>query len=168
MSVTCSTSFFARLLFALRNPCTRSALPRGRAASSRACASKAMAPISASTLRRPPASSCSDSCASLNSSAATPAGVWRSLPSSSSRPLSSRRFSANIRAALHHRLGFLLLHHRRRGGYRLVHLGDRVGELAPAPVLEAVHRAGTAFDQPVVALDHGGHLLALVGMDDEN
>jgi hypothetical protein len=34
-----------------------------------------MAPISARTVRRPPASPCSDSWLSLNSSAATPAGV---------------------------------------------------------------------------------------------
>ena len=51
---------------------------------------------------------------------------------------------------------------------RLVHLGDRVGELAAAPVLEAVHRAVAGRDDALVALDHRGHLLALVGMDDEN
>src|SRR5262245_1032461 len=51
---------------------------------------------------------------------------------------------------------------------RLVHLLDRVGELAPAPVLEAVHDAVAGGDDALVALDHGGHLLALVGMDDEN
>src|SRR6185369_13573681 len=51
---------------------------------------------------------------------------------------------------------------------RLVHLLDRVGELAPAPVLEAVHRAVAGGDHALVALDHRGYLLALVGMDDEN
>src|SRR3954466_9768099 len=128
MLVTCSISFFERLLFALRKPASRISLPRGLPAISRAFASKAMAPSSACTLRLPPASSCSDSCASLNSSAARPAGVWRSAPRSSSRPLSSSRFSANIRAALHHRFRLLLLHHRRRGGDGLVHLDDQVAQ----------------------------------------
>ena len=49
--------------------------PKRAAASSFACVSNAMAATSAWTLRLPPASSCSDSCASLNSTAATPAGV---------------------------------------------------------------------------------------------
>jgi len=75
MCVTCNSSLFDRRLFALRKPCSFTALPSGLAASSLAWASKAMAPISALTLRRPPASSCSDSCATLNSIAATPAGV---------------------------------------------------------------------------------------------
>src|SRR3954464_326707 len=128
MSVTCSISLFERLLFALRKPSTFTSLPRGRVAISLAFASKAMAPISACTLRRPPASSCSDSCASLNSSAATPAGVWRSFPSSSSRPLSSSRFCDKLAAALHQRLGLLFLHHRRGAGHRLVHLDDQVAQ----------------------------------------
>jgi hypothetical protein len=75
MWVTCSTSFFERLLFAPRNPCNFSSLFSLAAASRCACASKAMPPISASTLRRAPASSCSDSWRSLNSTAAMPAGV---------------------------------------------------------------------------------------------
>ena len=75
MFVTCSSSFFDRLLFALRNPSSRTALPSGLAATSFAWVWNAMAPISANTLRLPPASSCSDSWATLNSIAATPAGV---------------------------------------------------------------------------------------------
>jgi hypothetical protein len=75
MFVTCSNNFLDLLLFALRNPCRLTALPSGLAATSFAWVSNAMAPISAVTLRRPPASSCSDSCATLNSIAATPAGV---------------------------------------------------------------------------------------------
>src|SRR3954469_12474896 len=61
--VTCSTSFLARLLFALRKPSTRTALPSGRPASSRACDSKATAPSSACPLRRPPARPETDSAA---------------------------------------------------------------------------------------------------------
>src|SRR5690349_14119780 len=140
MFVTCSTILFERLLFAARKPCSLSAVPRGRPATSRACASKATAPSSALTLRRPPASSCSDSCATLKSIAARPAGVWRRLPSSSSRALSSSRFSrGGLRPRfagppLHQRLGLLLLHHRRGRGHGLRHLDDevaqhRVGEL---------------------------------------
>src|SRR4051812_37802474 len=51
---------------------------------------------------------------------------------------------------------------------RLVHFLDRVGKLAPAPILEAMHAAVAGGDHALVALDHRGHLLALVGMDDEN
>ena len=75
MFVTCITSFFERLLFVLMNPCSFSSLPSGLPARSFAWVSNAIAPISAVTLRLPPASSCSDSCATLNSIAATPAGV---------------------------------------------------------------------------------------------
>ena len=50
---------------------------------------------------------------------------------------------------------------------RLVHLGDRVSELAPAPILEAVDPAAAGGDHRAVALDHRGHLLALVGMHDK-
>src|SRR5690606_38534414 len=45
---------------------------------------------------------------------------------------------------------------------------DRIGQLAAAPVLEAVDLALAALDQRLVALDHGGHLLALVRMDQEH
>ena len=75
MFVTWSTSRFERLLLAPRNPSTLTALPRGLPASNFACVSKAMALTSAWTARLPPASLCSDSCPSLNSTAATPAGV---------------------------------------------------------------------------------------------
>jgi hypothetical protein len=75
MLVTCNTSFLERLLFAPRKPCNLTALLSFAAASRRACASKAMPPISASTLRSAPASPCSDSCCSLNSTAGMPAGV---------------------------------------------------------------------------------------------
>jgi len=50
---------------------------------------------------------------------------------------------------------------------RLVHFLDEVGELAAPPVLEAVDLAAPPGDHLAVALDHGGHLLALVGMYDE-
>ena len=49
----------------------------------------------------------------------------------------------------------------------LVDLGDRIGELPPAPVLETVNPAVAAGDRRAIPLDHGGHLLALVGMHDE-
>ena len=45
---------------------------------------------------------------------------------------------------------------------------DRVRQLAAAPVFETVDLAVAAFDQRLVALDHGGHLLALVRMDQEH
>jgi hypothetical protein len=49
-----------------------------------------------------------------------------------------------------------------------VDLGERIGELAPAPVFEAVHGTAALRDDALVSLDHLRHLLALVGMDDEN
>src|SRR3546814_141115 len=45
---------------------------------------------------------------------------------------------------------------------------DRIGQLAATPVLETVDLALAALDQRLVALDHGGHLLALVRMDREH
>ena len=45
---------------------------------------------------------------------------------------------------------------------RLVHLGDGVGELAPAPILDTVHLAVAGRYQTLVALEHGWDLLALV------
>ena len=51
---------------------------------------------------------------------------------------------------------------------RLVHLGDGVGHLATAPVLEAVHHTVAGGDQRFVALDHARDLLALVRMDDKD
>ena len=50
---------------------------------------------------------------------------------------------------------------------RLVHLGDRVRHLTPAPVLEAMDAAAAGRGHGAVALDHRGHLLALIGMDDK-
>src|SRR5690606_18287518 len=43
-----------------------------------------------------------------------------------------------------------------------------IGELAAAPILEAVDLAVATLDQRLVALDHGRHLLALVRMDQEH
>src|SRR5579863_7521383 len=51
---------------------------------------------------------------------------------------------------------------------RLVDLRDGIGQLAPTPVLEAVHAAIARGNHPFIALDHGGHLLALIGMDEKN
>src|SRR3546814_21005564 len=45
---------------------------------------------------------------------------------------------------------------------------DRIGQLAATPVLETVDLALAALDQRLVALDHGGHLLALVRMAQEH
>ncbi len=50
---------------------------------------------------------------------------------------------------------------------RLVHLGDGKLELATAPVLEAMDGTAVRGDEAAVPLDHGGNLLALVGMDQE-
>ena len=51
---------------------------------------------------------------------------------------------------------------------RLVDLGDRIRELAAAPVFEAMHRAAAGGDHAAVALDHGRNLLALVRMDQKH
>src|SRR5688500_6867600 len=51
---------------------------------------------------------------------------------------------------------------------RLVDLVDRVGELAAAPVFEAVNAAVAGGDHLPVTVDHRRDLLALVRMDDEN
>ena len=50
----------------------------------------------------------------------------------------------------------------------LVNLVDRVGELAPSPVLKPVDRAAVRLDHRTIPLDHGGDLLALVRMDQEH
>src|SRR5467141_2197687 len=73
--VTCSTSFFDRLLFAARKPSSLISVFRLALASSRAWASHAIPAISALILRFAPASSRSDSCRRRNSTAGTPAGV---------------------------------------------------------------------------------------------
>jgi hypothetical protein len=75
MFVTCRISLFERLPFAARKPCSFIALPSGLAASSFAWASNATALTSARTSRFAPASSWLDSCSSLKSIAARPAGV---------------------------------------------------------------------------------------------
>lgn len=75
MFVMCRTNLFERLFFTLRNPRTLTGLPNGLPLNNFACVSKAMAFTSAWMVRLPPASSCSDSCPSRNSTAATPAGV---------------------------------------------------------------------------------------------
>src|SRR3954452_27064 len=48
-----------------------------------------------------------------------------------------------------------------------VHLLDLKGELAPAPVFQSMDAAVAAGHHALVALDHRGHLLALIGMDDK-
>ncbi len=50
---------------------------------------------------------------------------------------------------------------------RLVHLGDGKLELPTPPVLEAMDGTAVRGDEAPVPLDHGGNLLALVGMDQE-
>jgi len=75
MLVTWSTSFLDFLLLAARKPCSFNPVFSFALAMSLAWVSNAMPPISASTLRDFPASSSSDSCRSLNSTAAMPAGV---------------------------------------------------------------------------------------------
>src|SRR3989440_10064637 len=50
---------------------------------------------------------------------------------------------------------------------RLVNLGDGIGELPPSPVFEAVDPSAGGGDHRTVTLDHRGHLLALVGMNNE-
>src|SRR5690606_2703849 len=51
---------------------------------------------------------------------------------------------------------------------RLDKLLDGVGKLAASPVFQAMHLAAVAGDDRLIALDHGGHLLALIGMHDEH
>ena len=50
----------------------------------------------------------------------------------------------------------------------LVDLGERVGQLTASPVLEAMHVTVAGRDHALVALDHGGHLLALIRVHKEN
>ncbi|CFO08902.1 Uncharacterised protein [Bordetella pertussis] len=45
---------------------------------------------------------------------------------------------------------------------------DGIGQLTATPVFQAMHRAALAGDKRLIALDHGGHLLALVGVNDEH
>ena len=64
--------------------------------------------------------------------------------------------------------GFLVTLDVHQHVVRLVHLLDRVGHLAASPVFETVNLAALGGDQGAVAFDHGGHLLALIGVNDEN
>src|SRR3546814_16343632 len=50
---------------------------------------------------------------------------------------------------------------------RLDQILDRVRQLAATPVFQTMDSALVAFDQRLVALDHGRHLLALVRVDNE-
>ena len=50
----------------------------------------------------------------------------------------------------------------------LVDLGDGIGELTAAPVLEAVHFAAFGFDHRAVTLDHRGDLFTLVRVDQKH
>src|SRR5471032_2319432 len=63
--------------------------------------------------------------------------------------------------------GFLIALDVHEHVMRLVHLGDGIGHLTPAPVFEAVDQTFAASDRTAVALDHRRHLLALIGMNDE-
>src|SRR5476649_97463 len=63
--------------------------------------------------------------------------------------------------------GFLIALDVHEHVMRLVHLGDGKGHLAPAPVFEAVDHTLAACDGAAIALDHRGHLLALIGMDNK-
>ena len=50
----------------------------------------------------------------------------------------------------------------------LVDLRDRERQLAPAPILEAMHDAVAGRDHALVALQHRWNLFTLVGMDQKN
>src|SRR5579863_5568214 len=51
---------------------------------------------------------------------------------------------------------------------RFVNFGNGEGQLAPAPVLETMHRAAAGTDHAFVAIDHRRNLLALVRVDQEH
>src|SRR5690348_3564031 len=51
---------------------------------------------------------------------------------------------------------------------RLGEMLDGIGKRAAAPVLDAVHLAALGLDEALVAVEHAGHLLALVRMDQEH
>src|SRR5258706_9127998 len=98
MLFTCSTSLLERRLLGARKPLNRASTPSFEPAISRACASKAIAGISACTLRFFPASSCSDSCVTLNSTTGMPAGVKGQSPRSGIFPLTSTRLRQPLEA----------------------------------------------------------------------
>ena len=45
---------------------------------------------------------------------------------------------------------------------------DGIGKLTAAPVFQAVNLAAVGFDGRTVTVDHRGHLLALVRVDQEH
>src|SRR5690606_30859587 len=45
---------------------------------------------------------------------------------------------------------------------------DRIGQLATPPVFKTMNLATVAGNHSRIALDHGGHLLALIGMHDKH
>jgi hypothetical protein len=49
-----------------------------------------------------------------------------------------------------------------------MHFLDGVSQLQTAPIFQTVNMTPFGGDQGFVALDHGGHLLALIWMHDEN
>jgi hypothetical protein len=51
---------------------------------------------------------------------------------------------------------------------RLVHLGYGECQLAPAPILETMHRAAAGTDHALVAIDHRRNLLALIRVDQKH
>ena len=51
---------------------------------------------------------------------------------------------------------------------RFMNLLDQIAELAAPPVFQAMNSAIPGSNDGAVALDHCGHLLALVGMDNES
>ena len=51
---------------------------------------------------------------------------------------------------------------------RLDEFLDRIGQLTTTPVFQAMNLAALGGDERLVSLDHGGHLLALVRMNNEN
>jgi hypothetical protein len=50
----------------------------------------------------------------------------------------------------------------------LMNLVDRVSQLPAAPILEAMNLPTALLDISAVAVDHGGHLLALAGVHQKN
>src|SRR3546814_8702147 len=45
---------------------------------------------------------------------------------------------------------------------------DRVSQLTAAPVFQAMNLSTIAGNDSLIAFDHGGHLLALIGMQDKH
>jgi hypothetical protein len=51
---------------------------------------------------------------------------------------------------------------------RFMHFLDGVSQLQATPIFHAMNVAILGCDLGFVTLDHGGHLLALIGMNEEN